>query len=395
MLVQFDVKNYRSLKDTVTLSMLAGTDSSHENDLIRIDEKKRLVPVAAIYGANAAGKSNLLLAMQTMQDMITGNSAQLLKDKKLPYDPFSFTQDASLSPTEFGMIYYYDGIKYAYHFSYDENEILSEDLYHWPKGREALVFSREKDQYEFRENEKEQMVLAGRTPKNKLYLVSSNEWNSPQTELAYHWFTEKLLQYDDQSIPDVTINAVRQRTNNPIRRKIIEELCLADLGIMDVGVTDNNIAGEENPVVLMVHKTENEKAVEKFPLPLERESKGTRRFFSRIGPWVLALEKGGIMFVDELEASMHPLLTRRLVEMMQNPDINKNKAQLIFTTHDAMLLDLTLLRRDQIWFADKEPNSLTTELFSLWDFSVRKDENVRKGYLQGRYGAIPFLGGGA
>lgn len=108
-------------------------------------------------------------------------------------------------------------------------------------------------------------------------------------------------------------------------------------------------------------------------LPLEQESKGTQRFFARIGHWINALEKGGVLFIDEIEACLHPMLTRRLIEMMQNPIVNTNYAQLIFITHDVILLDLSLLRRDQIWFTDKGPQTLATELFSLWDYSARKD----------------------
>jgi len=282
-------------------------------------------------------------------------------------------------------MFYYNGIKYAYSFSYDSKQILTENLFHWPNGREALIFSREKDKFEFRENMNEQTTLAGRTPANRLYLVSSNEWNAPQTELAYKWFTEKLIPYDDQNTPDMTVKASKTDLHNNMIKK---ELLLADLGIVDFDVDEHG--------VIMHHRLKCENGENYgFALRLEGESKGTQRFFARIGPWIDALEKGGVLFVDEIEASMHPLLTKRLVEMMQNPGINTNHAQLIFTTHDVMLLDLTLLRRDQIWFTDKDPKTLATELFSLWDFSVRKGENIRKGYLQGRYGAIPFIGGDA
>ena len=400
MLVQFSVKNYRSLEDKVTLSLLAGADKEHADDLIAADGKKQLVPTAAIYGANSSGKSNVLMAMKTMQDMITGASAQLLKEKKLPYDPFAFNPMAKdNAPTEFEIIFYYNGIKYAYGFSYDAKKILTEALFHWPNGREALIFSREKDKFEFRENVNEQTTLAGRTPANRLYLVSSNEWNAPQTELAYKWFVEKLLPYDEHDTPDFTVNLWVENYDNPVRTQIVNELLLADLGIFNVSVTcneDSNNGSLRNVQNIQIYHMNNDSDDTSFStLSLEQESKGTQRFFARIGPWIDALAKGGILFVDEIEASMHPLLTRRLVEMMQNPKINTNHAQLIFTTHDVMLLDLTLLRRDQIWFTDKDPKTLATELFSLWDFSVRKGENIRKGYLQGRYGAIPFIGGDA
>ena len=392
MLVQFGVTNFRSIKNKMVLSMSAGADNSHERILITPTEKIKLLPAAAIYGANSAGKSNILLAVQTMQSMITGENAQLLKEKKLPFDPYVFLEKPD-GPTEFEIIYVYQGIKYAYSFSYNEDEILSEYLYHWPKGREALIFSRENGSFKFTDNINEQVVLAGRTPANKLYLVSSNEWNAPQTALAYRWFTEKLLPYDEQNTPDTTSKAMRQQANNPIRDKILGELKIADLGISNVGISDNP-SDKNKPIITLLHTVNSDEgSTEQYPLPLERESKGTQRFFSRIGPWIIALEKGGVLFVDEIEASMHPLLTKRLVEMMQDPEINVNGAQLIFTTHDAMLLDLSLLRRDQIWFVDKDDKTLSSSLFSLWDFSVRKDENIQKGYLQGRYGAIPFLGG--
>ena len=392
MLVQFGVTNFRSIKEKVVLSMSASADNSHERILFAPTSKSKLLPTAAIYGANSAGKSNILLAVQTMLSMITGENAQLLKEKKLPYDPYRFLEKPA-EPTEFEIIYFYQDIKYAYSFSYNENEILSEYLYHWPKGREALIFSRENGTFKFTENVSEQSVLAGRTPSNKLYMVSSNEWNAPQTAAAYRWFTEKLLPYDEHNTPDTTSKAMKQQVNNPIRDRILGELKIADLGISNVGISDNPL-DQTKPTILMVHKVTTDAGdTEQYPLPLERESTGTQRFFSRIGPWIIALDKGGVLFVDEIEASMHPLLTKRLVEMMQDPEINTNGAQLIFTTHDAMLLDLSLLRRDQIWFVDKDDKTLSSSLFSLWDFSVRKDENIQKGYLQGRYGAIPYLGG--
>lgn len=392
MLLQFTIKNFRSLRNEVTLSLLASSSKEHADNLFIIDKKKSLLPVAVLYGANAAGKSNVLLAMQTMQDMITGKSAQLLKDKPLPFQPFLFDNHAPLGPTEFGVIYIYDGVKYEYCYSYNQDAIVSETLYHWPKGREALIFSREGSSYRFAENQREQQTLASRTPDNKLYLVSSNEWNAPQTEAAYRWFTEKLLPYDAQDNATTTTNAIKDSINeNPMRVRIMQELLRADLGIVGAGVTEQGDG--KQPRVLMVHRTKDGDGDKKFPMPLEQESAGTQRFFARIGPWLQALEKGGVLFVDELEASMHPLLTRRLVEMVQDSQINTNQAQLVFTTHDATILDLSLLRRDQIWFAEKNGDTLGTELFSLWDFSARKDENVEKGYLLGRYGAIPFLGG--
>jgi len=128
-------------------------------------------------------------------------------------------------------------------------------------------------------------------------------------------------------------------------------------------------------------------------LQMDQESAGTQRFFARIGGWLQALEAGSLLVVDEIEDSLHPLLTKRLIEMVQDSALNTNGAQLLFTTHDAMLLDLNFFRRDQIWFAEKDDKSCATQVYSLASFSPRKGENIRKGYLQGRFGAIPFIGG--
>ena len=393
MFVQFSVRNYRSLSEKVTLSLLAGSDKEHFDDLINIDNKKRLLPVSAIYGANSSGKSNVLMALNTMQDMIIGASAQLLKEKKLPYDPFAPGSAAKKhEPTEFEIIYYYNEVKYAYGFAYDEKQILSETLFHWPKGREALIFSRINDKYEFRENVNELKTLAGRTPSNKLYLVSSNEWNAAPTESAYKWFVDKLIPYDEQATTDFTHSLFFSDSESSSRARVHSEVLLSDLGITGIFCSEDHNNRNFRQIDIQ-HKYENNGVTDYFMLPLEQESRGTQKYFTRIGPWIKALEKGGVLFIDEIEASLHPMLTRRLVEMMQNPSINSNRAQLIFTTHDVMLLDLSLLRRDQIWFTDKDPKTLSTDLFSLWDFSVRKGENIRKGYLQGRFGAIPFFGG--
>ena len=391
MLVQFGVTNFRSIKEKIVLSLAASADNSHERVLITPAGKTKLLPAVAIYGANASGKSNILLAVQTMQSMLTGVNSRLLKEKKLPYDPYMFLETPT-DPTEFEVIYLYQKIKYAYSFSYNEDEILSEYLYHWPKGREALIFSRENGRFKFTENVSEQSVLASRTPSNKLYMVSSNEWNAPQTASAYRWFTENLQPCDEHITPEATSRAINCQGNRPVRDKILNALKTADLGINNVHI-ENNLSNHNKPSVSMVHKVTNDAGdIEQYAIPLERESNGTQRFFSRIGPWIIALEKGGILFVDDIEASMHPLLTKHMVEMMQNPEININGAQLVFTTHDTMLLNLSVLRRDQIWFSDKNDKTLSSSLFSLWDFSVRKDENIQKGYLQGRFGAIPFFG---
>ncbi len=401
MLQQFSVTNHRSIRERTTISLLATRDSSLRDCILSPDETQRasrsasrpygskaLVPVLALYGANAAGKSNLIHALLLMRSFVAGEYARPLKDAPLPQEPFAFTEGHSL-PTTLEVIYYFEGIKYAYGFSFDRKKIIEEYLYHWPNGREALIFSRTGNNYQFRENISEQQTLAGRTPENRLYLVSSNEWNCPQTAKAYLWFTRKLSDLSGETLSfDQTLAALKQGEN--LKGKILHEMLVADLGIVDIRISDSS----DIPQITMVHQLQTaEGDVKQYPLLLSQESQGTQRFFSRIGSWIQALEMGGVLIVDEIEASLHPLLTRHLIETIQDKSVNRNQAQLIFTTHDVGLLDQNLLRRDQIWFAQKDEKTAETEIYALTDFSPRKSENISKGYLQGRYGAIPFIGG--
>ena len=388
MLIQFTVENHRSIKNSAVISFAASKDKSFEEYLLHPDAKKTLLPALAIYGANAAGKSNVLHAMMTMKEMVVGNAAKASKGQKLPWEPFGGIKQ----PTTFEIVFIYQGIRYTYGFSFDAKKIYKEYLFHWPNGREALIFSREDGVFEFRENINEQMTLSNRTPDNKLYLVSSNDWNLPQTENAYRWFRGKFTFLMEEE-PATSETVAQIASGDDKKARILKELLLADLGITDVAI--KNSSGKA-PVITTTHRIINEDGTtEYFQLLMEQESAGTQHFFTRIGGWLQALENGALLVVDEIEDSLHPLLTRRLIEMVQDKAINTKGAQLIFTTHDAMLLDLNFFRRDQIWFAEKNDKTCATELYSLTSFSPRKGENVRKGYLQGRFGAIPFIGGDA
>ena len=390
MLLQFSVTNHRSIKEKAVISMKATADKSLKECLISPDGKKELVPVMAIYGANAAGKSNMIQALLLMRDMVCGEYAKPLQGAELPWEPFAFTDNKDERPTDFEIIYYYEGTKYAYGYSFNRDRIISEYLYHWPNGREALVFSRDNDKYEFRESIQEQLTLAGRTSENRLYLTSSNEWNCRQTEKAYLWFQRYLRGLIATGVSNnTTLDAIRKGGDN--KKRVLEEMMFADLGICDVVLSGT----KEKPTIATVHQLEKADGSKKqYSLLLGQESMGTQRFFSRIGSWIESLEAGAVLVVDEIESSMHPLLTRHLIEMFQDQTINDKHAQLIFTTHDTGLLDLKLLRRDQIWFAEKNEKTMETDIYALTEFSPRKEENIARGYLQGRYGAIPFVGGG-
>ena len=384
MLIQFSVENFRSIRETATISFAASKDKHMVACLHNASSKQALLPAIALFGPNGSGKSNLISVLKMSWNMVIGKASRTSKGESLPWEPFG----NSSSPTSIEWVFLYDGIRYAYGYSFDNKKIYTEYLYYWPNGCEALIFSRENGKYEFRENVNEQLTLSNRTPDNKLYLVSSNDWNLPQTENAYKWFLENLTFLMEEE-PATSETVAQIISGDEKKARILKELLLADLGITDV--TAKNISGK-TPVITTTHRIIAEDgSVEHFELLLDQESSGTQRFFARIGGWLQALENGALLVVDEIEDSLHPLLTKRLIEMIQDNSVNTNGAQILFTTHDAMLLDLSFLRRDQIWFADKDEKTCTTEFYSLASFSPRKDEDIRKAYLQGRFGAIPFI----
>ena len=202
-------------------------------------------------------------------------------------------------------------------------------------------------------------------------------------------FFEKLTGFMGTEMRlDATLSAIRQGGSE--KSRILHEMLYADLGIKDIRITGS----KDEPIISALHTLDSGDGAPKgFWLPLGLESVGTQRFFSRIGMWLAALESGSVLVVDEIESSMHPLLTRHLIEMVQDAAINTNHAQLIFTTHDTGLLDLTLLRRDQIWFAEKNEKTMQTDIYALTEFSPRKGENISKAICKAGMGRFRSLEG--
>jgi hypothetical protein len=246
-----------------------------------------------------------------------------------------------------------------------------------------------------------------------LFLSVGFQWNHEQLRVDYEWFKDKLriIRAGEKVKPltaEMMLQYRKMQKDEIAKHSIATILKNADLGICDIQVKKKEV--EEGKIffppdipnelkkqviakmggrieVTMGHQTNNGKTT--F-LPLEAESDGTRRYFLLIGPWLTAISSGMAMFVDELETSLHPLLARELVEVFLRPGINRLGAQLVCVTHDTTMLDLTLFRRDQIWFTQKDENG-GTHLYPLSDYKPRKEEAVQKGYLAGRYGAIPIL----
>jgi AAA15 family ATPase/GTPase len=304
-------------------------------------------------------------------------------------------------PTKFEIVFIKNDIKYIYGLSYTSEKVIEEYLYYYPSGRKALIFERKKtNHYNFTIDEKEQKFISKRTLDNVLYLSSSTKLNYKKTSEAFEWFLENLKIIgpgDHPSLMDFTVDLVKQ--NEELKKIILKALTEADVGISDVFSTSNIIEFEdlspelkarieagsqqqkidiekiEGVSIQTVHKIlEKDGNESQVIFNINQESEGTKR-----------------MLADELDTKLHHLLNVFLIKLFQDPTQNKTNAQLIFSTHNTNLLDQELFRRDQIWFTEKNPEKHCTELYSLLEFKPRKDKNIQKGYLAGRYGALPFI----
>lgn len=413
MLIEFRVKNYRSIRDEQVLSLVASSDvelldNTHDTG------KLRLLKSAAIYGHNASGKSNIIRAIHFARNIIL-NSAQMAPKETFDEKPFLLDKAFSEKPSEFEFTFIHEGIRYQYGFTLDQEKIHQEWLYSYPKEYKRTLFERQKQKWNMAASNLKgaKSELANKTRPNALFLSVAAQWNHEQLTNIFEWFKDHLrvVRSKTNFVP-VTQYLLLKDKSETIHKYIELFLRSADLGIsnfqtekLKIDIDDlkfpSDMSIEARNKIL-----EN---IERFPptrtefthfnfetnyqtsIPLEEESDGTKRLFELCGPWLDAVTNGMTVFIDELEASLHPLLTRKLMTFFHDKDINKTNAQLIFTTHDTTLLDPEIIRRDQIWFTEKMRNG-ATELFSLSDFKgVRKDEALQKNYLTGRYGAIGII----
>lgn len=397
-LIQFKVENYRSIKGQVVLSMLASKDQGHDEHVIDVGSKERYLKSSIIYGANASGKSNLLLAFYFMVNyVLTSHERQL----NIPTGriPFKFDSATPEKPSVFEVVFIAEQIKYVYGFSANDQKIIDEYLYYYPNGRKAIVFEREDtDNYRFTSDVELQERLKERNTHNKLYLSTAANWNYKKILPVFDWFASCRVLNTRLESAYGTNGA--DLLDDKYREKIARLLSVADFGIQALKIKDGatSFTGVLTGIldnVEAVHQVKNKNGeCASYPLNMSEESTGTNTYFRLIGEVEKALETGCLLVADEMDAYLHPLLTQHIVSLFNSADNNPHGAQLIFSSHNTNFLDLDLMRRDQIWFTEKDENTGATDLYSLVDFPVRKDAKVEKGYLLGRYGAIPFIKGG-
>lgn len=413
MLVEFRVKNFRSLRDEQVLSLVASKDKTLADTHI-LDTGLTAVPhllkSAAIYGANASGKSNLIKALQYMRGVVM-ESAALPPSQTFSVQPFQLDVESDSQATEFEVTFILDGIRYQYGFAMTQQRIVAEHLLVYKAFKPQRWFERRfdeatgKDIYEFGPGLKgSKSVWEGATRPNALFVSMAVQLNSEALRPVFDWFAAGLVIFNEQAQigPHFSIQMLKQPDG---RKQICDFLSAADISIADIDVKTRKVPGQavhfdllagktevrteeiEEHQLLFSHVTEKGKAV----FGLMDESGGTRNLLFLAGPVLDILRKGLILVIDELDTSLHTLLVRELVRLFHRPDVNTGGAQLIFTTHDTSLLDAPdLFRRDQVWLVEKDAQQAST-LVALSEFSPRKNEALERGYLMGRYGGVPLL----
>lgn len=414
MLVEFRVENFRSLREEQVLSLVASKDKTLQDThtvSTGLKAAPRVLRSAAIYGANASGKSNLVKALQYMRGVVAESATVIHPGQSFAVQPFRLDAQSAQEPTAFEVTFIIDGVRYQYGFSMTAQRIVSEHLLVYKAFKPQRWYERRydsqagKDVYDFGPGLKGPKSLwEGATRPNALFLSMAVQLNSDALRPVFDWFVNGLVIFNEQAqpSPQVSIQMLQQAEG---RRQICDFLSAADISIADIEVVTRKVPGQAVHFDLLAGKTEvRSEEVEEHQLrfshvteqgravfDLMDESNGTRNLLFLTGPVLDILRKGLTLVIDELDTSLHTLLVRELVRLFHRPEINTGGAQLIFTTHDTSLLDAPdLFRRDQIWFVEKDRDQ-ASELVSLSEFSPRKNEALERGYLMGRYGGIPFL----
>jgi hypothetical protein len=414
MLVEFRVKNFRSLRDEVVLSLVASKDKTLQDTNTLATGLKAapyLLKSAVVYGANAGGKSNLIKALQFMRGVVLESATIIQPGQTFAVQPFRLDDRSASQPTQFEVTFIVGGVRYQYGFSMTPQRIVSEHLLVYKAFKPQRWFERHfdgesgKDVYEFGPGLKGAKNLwEGATRPNALFLSMAVQLNSEALRPVFDWFSTGLVIINEQAplSPQFSIQMLKEADG---RKQICELLTAADVSIADIEVVTRKVPQQAVHVDLVAGKTEmRSEEVEEQQLHFSHvtehgravfdlldESNGTRNLLFLTGPILDILKKGLTLVIDELDTSLHTLLVRELVRLLHRPDVNTGGAQLIFTTHDTSLLDAPdLFRRDQVWFVEKDRDQASA-LVALSEFSPRKNEALERGYLMGRYGGVPFL----
>lgn len=433
MFIEFKVSNYRSIGEEQILSLLpASKQKEYQGNIIKKGSYKAL-NVIALYGPNGSGKSNLLKAMSTLAQIVN-SFGYFSSTRKLPYEPFLLREGWSEKPTCYEITFLISENRYRYGFKFNQIEVVEEWLFRKHVSREVSVFQRSGNVIEVSSTLKASSRVIDAaieaTKQNALFLSSCDTFNIEEAKSVLQWF-RKYIVVDGLNIVTEMVQTIKlsQDENNFYNQKIKKFFASLDLDIVDLefklkkfddseipqelpeGIRNfliENLSGKESFSIESKHRLYDEKGKRTSNTIAwkleEKESSGTIKAFKLSGPLLWILENGGVLIIDEIEASMHPIMVIHIINMFLDKEINTKGAQLIFATHDINLLTYGALRRDQIYFSEKN-NWESTEIYSLADFvyiekdgsvsgnvKERPDTDKEKRYFEGKYGAIPNLG---
>lgn len=404
MLLEFFCSNHRSIRDKVIFSMIAGKDTTHEEKMEEAAGEK-VLKSAVVYGANGAGKSNFIDAISFVKYLVTQSISNQPGQgiRQTPHKLDGFEKEST-----YRIQFITKGIRYVFGFSIKNMLVVEEYLYYFPNGRQTKIFERIGDDFTTGSKFRGKFSTCKDVLKpNRLMLSCAANFSAvKEAEDAFHFFLDELVIY----VPDnqdnwINYSLYQMNTNEKMKNAVLKSLSELGTGIRDVQVTIDQkelessqlppFLSDEFKNMLLQQKVDaiSAKVVyDGFETDLmTEESTGVRKLFGMLCPLIDIMMNGKVLICDELEASLHESLVYELVKLFVNVKTEKF-AQLIFTTHETGLLNLDLFRRDQIWFAEMKSSDRSTDLFSLAEIkNVRKEDNFGKGYIAGKYGAIPML----
>lgn len=403
----------------VAANIVAKDKKIDENNTFVVDEQLKLLKSAAIYGANASGKSNLAKAISFMKWFMINSSKETQSTELIAVEPFALSTETENQPSLFEIVFILDSKRYRYGFEATQKRIISEWLFYVPTKRETRLFERNYLESTYIFNIAKTFKSKGIneiTRHNALFLSVAAQFNVEIAAQILSWLTKKIQiisGLDNINYLDYTINGLAP--DNVYRKEIIQLIKKLDLGIREIIVKQTEFSLDSLPEHIpdelkkslvksgiikdiTLIKTGHQKfdsqgnytSVELFDL-YEQESEGTQKIVEIAGLLVDTLKNGNILIFDEFDARLHPLISKAIVELFNSQETNYNHAQLIFMTHDTNLLSNKLFRRDQIWFTEKNKYG-ATDLYSLVEYPIRNDASFETDYIKGKYGAIPFIG---
>ena len=392
MLCQFSFQNFKSYKEETTFDFQAAAIPEFSASLLGEEKSGRLLPVGVVYGPNGGGKSNLLQALSCLITTVVKPIHDLEKTRediviqqKAECEPFLFDDTSRDKPTEFQVYFRQEKNEYRYYLALKEDEVVSEALYWRAIGgrKTGTVFEREESNITLGASINKASINTSVNPKMPYLSFLAINYDIPVIAEVQKWFESCVIRNYANPVVDSTVMISK---NDDVKRWIVQAL-------NDMGIDLTGYRFDENEKQLYTQRTVNGKSYE---LRFMDESDGTRKLIAVLPVLLMALREGRLVIIDELDAKLHPKLLRYVIAMFKNPKINQNGAQLIFTSHDVTTMRNTVFRRDEIWFAAENDNH-ESEIYSLYE--IRREDNERvnntaaydKQYLEGRYGADPYL----